>query len=896
MESDPPPEVPLESNQLQRSFTILLDKHLSQNIIDAQWCPTMDLVAVLVEDGQLHLHRLNWQRLWNYVPESPIKAFTWRPDGKQLCIGHRDGSISLLSSENGGVDNSREVFDEPVQSVCWTHSMDLEAESLSDKNESGNKERIDFRQRDRRFLEPPFDECREGVKGSSTKTFEYRLSGRNTAKWPSQISCLSLITCVSSTGRLVVCSNSLLILVDTFFIPRPWLVDASIVANNEGVEDRTELPSTHTRDPENHRMNELSFAPTICSAMSRDISEISACWRDVAGNVCIGRRATPCLGGDAKNDIFNFCLSAASILHDAKESCKVSKIIMEEVEKVTKAKLDLVKELDQLLRAHGMDTDAQGDFLLLVTMGEYSHAMEQFLTSSMKESGLKRMSKLIDHALSAAHEILIDRLIPAVESLAFRLAEIRGLAAKRESSKAFGFHADDVYRIESVVLEQIVTMERLRVRLIQVSSQYRTFFSWLVTALRRFPEDTVDTHMGYPLSHIDRVRIFLHGEFKNGTLEKIVGKPEVGRASSSIQTSEDFRKGTDQVDRMSEEECDARLPYDNLSDKYLRLDDRLFRLEEESFEYFLAAIEDGINQSSKPVESLTNLNSGFGGTEVFPLSDSAGLVPKLEHSMWMCESLFEISKRHLSNLISNMPVSLNILFPAIGGNDKEGQTDLTDERGAGNEKKFPRLTINYDSNESGMEEGMDIEKSSDRLIVNMPIVLTANSITAETPLEQNSSFLIQASVSTLGTRIDFCAAALPIEMKLLDIGTYKHNEMAFLVEKDSQGQLILVPNDLLTDFPHVTEKLDFNADLIEKKMKELQPIHLDDCRGRQLPYNELKSPLAVSGTRGVAFVLNGVQRGLIVDLVEDEEEEYEEDNNHDERNASDMENTPPRTP
>lgn len=46
------------------------------------WCPTMDLLALVAEDGQLAVHRLEWQKLWVAVPEAPITALCWRPDGE----------------------------------------------------------------------------------------------------------------------------------------------------------------------------------------------------------------------------------------------------------------------------------------------------------------------------------------------------------------------------------------------------------------------------------------------------------------------------------------------------------------------------------------------------------------------------------------------------------------------------------------------------------------------------------------------------------------------------------------------------------------------------------------------------------------------------------------------
>jgi anaphase-promoting complex subunit 4 len=58
-----------EEAVLHNSFTILKDLPLTSDIELTCWCPTMDLCAVVSKDGQLHLHRMDWQLLWAVSPE-----------------------------------------------------------------------------------------------------------------------------------------------------------------------------------------------------------------------------------------------------------------------------------------------------------------------------------------------------------------------------------------------------------------------------------------------------------------------------------------------------------------------------------------------------------------------------------------------------------------------------------------------------------------------------------------------------------------------------------------------------------------------------------------------------------------------------------------------------------
>ncbi len=58
-------------------------------VVLGSWCPTMDLLALVGDDGQLAVYRLEWQRLWGAVPDGPVTALAWRPDGGARSATHR---------------------------------------------------------------------------------------------------------------------------------------------------------------------------------------------------------------------------------------------------------------------------------------------------------------------------------------------------------------------------------------------------------------------------------------------------------------------------------------------------------------------------------------------------------------------------------------------------------------------------------------------------------------------------------------------------------------------------------------------------------------------------------------------------------------------------------------
>lgn len=103
-----------------QAFTLLLEKGLASRIILSEWCYTMDIVALVTEDGQLQLFRLNWQRLWSKTPDSSIRSICWRSDGKELAYGDDSGYVHILSPEDGSVIESRKIFENgAVCALTW---------------------------------------------------------------------------------------------------------------------------------------------------------------------------------------------------------------------------------------------------------------------------------------------------------------------------------------------------------------------------------------------------------------------------------------------------------------------------------------------------------------------------------------------------------------------------------------------------------------------------------------------------------------------------------------------------------------------------------------------------------------------------------------------------------
>lgn len=246
-----------------RSFTSLLDRGLTAEGSLAAWCPTRDLLALATADGQLHLHRLNWQRLWWNSPEAPITgaraigsrlqqcvaicralqglvraycrsaaaaaacrrqpppacppslrpippallpALEWRPDGKQLVVGMEDGSVALLNAEDGEVALRASLLPGPVVSICWTEAATQAGQHQGSAATAAGQLAGD---RTRRVFAPPPPPMPTPAAGLAAGYATCGRSGSGAAAWPPEPARLAVLACASADGKLALCSSLL---------------------------------------------------------------------------------------------------------------------------------------------------------------------------------------------------------------------------------------------------------------------------------------------------------------------------------------------------------------------------------------------------------------------------------------------------------------------------------------------------------------------------------------------------------------------------------------------------------------------------------------------------------------------------------------------------------------
>ncbi|KAL4445375.1 hypothetical protein ABPG77_011200 [Micractinium sp. CCAP 211/92] len=503
------------------AFTQLLDRGLPAEGGGtlAAWNPTMDLLALALE-GQLAVHRLNWQRLWWASPDAPVTALEWRPDGKQLAVGLQDGSVLLLNTEDGEVQQRRQLLPGALAAIAWTEAAGAGATAAAaagqqQRHGGGTASSVCGAgpaavgaaaaahlagDRTRRMFAPPPPPVPSAAAGLAVgyDTCGKRVAGAQA--WSAEPPRLAVLACASAAGDLVLCTSGLFTLAT---LRLPALLGCPAVT-----------------------VLRLATAPSL--------QQLTVCWRSGSGGTDgplhlstlsmrhVGKHAAP---------LHRLALAAAQVeallggcLQTFSELCKEWGAGQKELE-------DSRGKLAALMRDYGSSGDPASELRGLVVTGAVGGALQQYITSTLGEQGLKKLARALDAAVCSCHNLLTDHLQPQLEQLAFRLGELRGLALCLPWRRTTGLQPEQVATAEQAALRLVLRAEAVRRQVVEAGAQYRTFFAWLLIVLRRMQDDAADVLAGYPRSQLDAVADFLVGQYRQDRVAPLMGSCADGSGS-----------------------------------------------------------------------------------------------------------------------------------------------------------------------------------------------------------------------------------------------------------------------------------------------------------------------------------------------------------------------------
>ena len=456
------------------AFSLLHDKNMLAPASAASWCPTMDLLALATSDGQLALSRLDWNktggerenRLWTANPDSPVTSLGWRPDGKILVSGHADGAVQLYHAEDGEVLHaSRPHRGSPVTSLHWQDAP----------VEDSRRSACAYQSATSRFALPTTGGnfvhgavkglgSRKGDGGAAKGDGGERSFASSSQHHPRRgAGARALFDHFDPPTRLtVLCSG-----------------DASgvVVMSAFGIFP---IASTRVGDGPNadFPLGDSNALEILHASASPDLSRVLVAFTANGGLDAVGASASvPLLAMRSKE----MCTAAS---HGSQVTALVAEIECELANAAdvwVKARVDFDKRVaamrervndggnddpDKHFRDGSMDMDVADDdgmdtganenadpndgkksrraptiedhLLAHLATGRVDDRLEQFLSHEFRAKDIRKLARSMDAAATAVHAVLMERVAPAAESCALRLAELRALARWRERSQSIG--------------------------------------------------------------------------------------------------------------------------------------------------------------------------------------------------------------------------------------------------------------------------------------------------------------------------------------------------------------------------------------------------------------------------------------------------------------------------
>jgi hypothetical protein len=187
-------------NEAGTAFTLLHDVAVPSDPVLVQWCPTMDVCAVASQDGQLRLHRMNWQLLWSVVPEADVSALCWHPSGKVLAAGLRNGVFVLLDVETGHIQARHKAHFAAVAQIYWAECFQPGTSPSSPAAQPSSTPAASYT----RFFHPPdpaaaHSATTAAIPGPYPSPAAHHHSS---ATWPAEAAALDLLVVADVRGTL----------------------------------------------------------------------------------------------------------------------------------------------------------------------------------------------------------------------------------------------------------------------------------------------------------------------------------------------------------------------------------------------------------------------------------------------------------------------------------------------------------------------------------------------------------------------------------------------------------------------------------------------------------------------------------------------------------------------
>lgn len=460
------------------------ERHVAYKVDLMVWSNRLDLLALSNFKGEVQVHRLHWQKVWNLPPPKEnvtVQAMAWRPDGKALAIGYSSGVVYIIDIEDKEeleryeLEQDEDEFDHTKHGITCL-SWAVRAETLESVTEPNIYDDASL------FLQslPASGEYKTQGTDENTKDFKE-------------------MPAVNQLSMLLVGYGSGYIYMNIFGRYPFGTIHLAQVAKDE-----------------------FGGYKILDICMSDDFSLMQILYIDcLTNNLYISLMNTSVLSAYAE-EMFTVAKKHSEIARLVSQLDQTMISIIEAWEHI-------LLEMDTKMADYAASVPEGGvsaDLLELLMLGTPSDELEVCLLQKLTVNDLKKFGNSIELSYSTIQKLVLKQLNIVGQSLTYYLSELRGLTRIPDRYKVIGIEEADVteaIRACCAFLNKCLELQQV----IDTSMRnYKAFFRWLfVVIVRLLGEQTPSEIVKITQQELGHIAEFLYN-FDNVQVESSESLPD----------------------------------------------------------------------------------------------------------------------------------------------------------------------------------------------------------------------------------------------------------------------------------------------------------------------------------------------------------------------------------
>lgn len=131
------------------------------------------------------------------------------------------------------------------------------------------------------------------------------------------------------------------------------------------------------------------------------------------------------------------------------------------------------------------------DFLELLLFGVPSESLEKFLMKELNDKGIKKLGHSIELSHSNIQKLILKHLLSVGQSLAYHLAEMKGMSKLTDRFKVLGLEEETVAKAFSAAGAFLIKATEVQLVIDESMKRYKAFFRWLYAIILRITDDRI---------------------------------------------------------------------------------------------------------------------------------------------------------------------------------------------------------------------------------------------------------------------------------------------------------------------------------------------------------------------------------------------------------------------